>query len=473
MRKTIALFAAAFCLLFIALVMGVKPTPPPATPPPPSPPPGGTEVRHPAVGHAAIRIGGLVTLQGALSNGLVPAGQAGHASLLLDLVARDPAASTRPAMAVAIVIDRSGSMAGEKIRTAREAAKQFVARLGDEDEVALITYSTDYAVDLPMTAIKGQRERIDRIIDDVLDGGGTDIGGGLQAGLTALRGAREGTVKRLLLVSDGNANQGITDPAELAAIARSGRDSGITVSTLGLGLDFNEDLLAQMASGAGGAYYYARDPESLRRAFDQELAGLTRLAAQNVEIGLELGAGVRVHEVYGYRTESRAGRLVVPVGDMATGEHRRVMIELETPPVSSGALDVANVVLSYKAAATREVYEHHGALSVTESADASAIASGEDARVNEAFAAAAAARAREQAAQRFQAGDRDGAVSGLRMQIDATKRKNLALRSAALSAQISEMEQAARVIGGTTADSDLGKDIIKLEKARALESQYR
>src|SRR6185436_1719126 len=96
-------------------------------------------------------------------------------------------------------------------------------RLSDDDQIAIVTYSSDYSVDIPLTTIKGQRTRIDRIIDEILDGGGTDIGGGMQAGLSSLRTAAPGTIKRLLLVSDGNANQGITDPAALAAIARRGK----------------------------------------------------------------------------------------------------------------------------------------------------------------------------------------------------------------------------------------------------------
>jgi Ca-activated chloride channel family protein len=322
MRKTIALFVTALALLLAALIFGLKvvPTPPPAPQEPVvvETPPALPPVQAPS--QSSISIGEIVRLDGALSNGFLRADSVGTVSLLMDLVAKDSGSSERSRMAVAIVIDRSGSMAGEKIRQARNATKQFVSRLSDDDQIAIVTFSSDYSVDLPLTTIKGQRSRIDRVVDDILDGGGTDIGGGLQSGLSALRGASTGAVKRLLLVSDGNANQGITDASSLAAIARRGKQDGITVSTLGVGVDFNEDLLAQMAQGTGGGYYYARDPDAIAEAFDKELSGLTKLAARNVEVGLDLGPNMAISQVYGYRTENRRGHVIIPVGDMAAGE---------------------------------------------------------------------------------------------------------------------------------------------------------
>lgn len=476
MRKTLALFVLALSMLVVALIVGLRGTPlrpepkieppPPVvvTPPdPPKPPPS-------ADGRATLSMGDVVHLDGTLSNGFLRASQPGPLSILVDLTARDVGGTERSPMAVAIVIDRSGSMAGEKIRAARSAAKQFAGRLSDEDQLAIVTYSTDYSVDLPLTTLKGQRGRVDRIIDDILDGGGTDIGGGMQAGLTTLRTARPGAIKRLLLVSDGNANQGITDSNALAAIARHGQQEGVTVSTLGVGLDFNEDLLAQMAQAAGGGYYYARSGDAINAAFDKELAGLTRLAARNVEVGLELGTGVSIAEVYGYRTEMRRGRVIIPIGDMAAGEHRRVLVQLQSSGAPAGKVDVSNVVLAYNIAGGEDVREHQGLLAAVATADEHELTSGERREVAEAFEAARAAKARETAAFSFQSGQKQQAMRHLKQQIVDTRARNATLNSPVVEAQVNEMEDALRGISSAPgADSDEGKDLVKREKLRARE----
>jgi Ca-activated chloride channel homolog len=471
MRKTIALFGIALALLLAALVIGLRTTTPPAPPPvetpmvveapiPPQPPIA-------AAGRSSISIGEVVRLDGSLSNNFLRVSDASSIALLMDLVAKDSGMTDRSRMAVAIVIDRSGSMAGEKIRQAREASKQFVSRLTDDDQIAVVTYSSDYSVDLPLTTIKGQRSRIDRVIDDILDGGGTDIGSGLQAGVAALRGASANAVKRLLLVSDGNANQGITDPAALAAIAKRSKQDGITVSCLGVGVDFNEDLLAQMAQGAGGGYYYARDPDAIAQAFDKELAGLTKLAARSVEVGLDLGPNVSISQVYGYRTEMRRGRVIIPVGDMSAGEKRRVMVELKTSAGAEGRIDISNVVLAFNAPVGDDVREFQGQLSAIATSDTRELGSGERREVTEAFEAAVAARAREQAAFSYQAGNRSMAVNSLKSQISETKKKNTELKSVVLEEQLMEMEDTLKSISTISADSDEGKDIVKHEKLRA------
>lgn len=470
MRKTIALFALALTLLAVAVFVGLRQgttvTPPAdpltVTPPDPPPPPSSPS-------SSTLAMGDVVRLDAKLSNHYVRAGQPGSVSLLVDLVAKDAGATERAPMAVAIVVDRSGSMAGAKIREARNAAKQFVTRLADEDQIAIVTYSTDYSVDLPLTAMKGQHARVERVIDDILDGGGTNISGGLQAGLTALRSARHGAIKRLLLVSDGNANQGITSPVALAELARRGRDEGVTVSTLGVGVDFNEDLLAQMAQAAGGGYYYARDAEAIAAAFDKELSGLTKLAARNVEVGLDLAQGVSIREVFGYRTELRRGRVIVPVGDMASGERRRVLVQLEASTPSGATLDVSNLVLAYAVAGTEDTREHQGALSMAVSTTGSELASNERGEVNEAFEAARAAQAREQAAFSFQAGDKRKAVEQLQRQLSTTRAAAAAMASPTLGAQVVEMEQALQGISASSVDSDEGKDLVKREKLRARE----
>jgi Ca-activated chloride channel family protein len=468
MRKTYVLFGLAFTLLLVALVLGLPQralTPPPPTPERPLPP----QALIPS-GQDSLQLGRLVTLRGLLASPLVLADQAGGLQLLVDLDARDVKAAARPPMSIALVIDRSGSMAGPKMAQAKQAAKALVERLADDDEVALVTYSSDFSVDLGLTRLKGQRARVLRAVDEILDGGGTNLAGGLTAGLKALYGADTTRVRRVLLLSDGNANQGLTDPGTIASLAAQGRQQGITVSTLGVGVDFNEDLMTMVAQSAGGGYYYARDGAAIAQAFDAELEGLLNIAARQVEVGLELASGVHIDEVYGYRTERRGDRVVVPVGDLASGAHRRIMIRLRADAVPAGTRPVANVVLAYQDARGEDDEEFQGALSVAVVADAGQVAAAQRPEVQEAFTTAEAAQVRAEAAATFASGDRQAAMRQVQQSLGALRLKNAALNSPKVAAQVTAMERTLDALGAAQPESEAGKDLVKSEKLRAYES---
>jgi hypothetical protein len=174
-----------------------------------------------------------------------------------------------------------------------------------------------------------------------------------------------------------------------------------------------------------------------------------------------------ISQVYGYRTENRRGHVIIPVGDMAAGEKRRVMVELKTTGAPEGKVDVSNIVLSFNAPVGEDVREYQGWVSMTATQNDREVAAGDRRDVTEAFEAAAAARTREQAAFSYQAGNRTRAIDTLKSQIVETKRRNEALKSVVLEEQLNEMEDTLKTIANTNADSDEGKDIVKHEKLRA------
>jgi Ca-activated chloride channel family protein len=478
MKKTVALFGTAAGLLAAALAFDlwsrlsrsttpIEQTPTP-TPSPPTPAP--SPLVGPASGESTLTLGDAVALDAALSNGYLKAGENGELFMRVLLKAReDVEGRVRAPMALAIVIDRSGSMAGEKMERAREAAKQLVSRLEDRDQVAIISYATDYSVDVPLVSLaRSDRARLLRVIDQIYDGGGTNLSGGLEAGLAELRRAEgSGLVSRLVLISDGNANQGITDPRTLAKIAQEARQSGRTVSTVGFGLDFNEDVMTVIAESGGGAYHYVRDAEQIAHALDDEFKGLAALAARAVEVGLALEDGVVVREVFGYRTESRGGRLVIPVGDMASGETRRIFLRLGVTASTNGVRGISGVTLAYLTAEGDVPAEFGGALSVGVTDDQAALRAGERPEVAAAAEAVLAAEARKQAASSFQSGNKAGAMQRLGEQLRKTRARAATLNSPALNEAVRELEDAERAIQASDAASDEGKDLIKREKYRA------
>lgn len=478
MKKTATLFATAGALLVGAIGLDLwfsfakgPPAPPPPprahvpTPPVAPPPPRLVQRAGPGLAH----IGELVTADLALSNDFVQADADGQLFLRVDLQAGAVPGAERAPLNLAIVIDRSGSMAGDKIERARAAAKQLVERLTDRDRVAVVTYATDFSIDLPLTAVgSSDRARILRVIDGIVDGGGTNISGGLESALTELdRGRGGGAASRVVLMSDGNANQGLTDPRALGDIARRARERGITVSSLGVGLDFNEDVMTLLAESGGGAYHYVRDASEIAGALDKELDSLAALAARSVEVGLELAPGWSVREVYGYRTEMRGGRLAIPVGDMAAQTRRQIVVRLGVPARGAGALPALGATLAYTAASGGAAREFHADLGVTATLDGALLASGERREVVESYESVLAASARRTAASSFQAGNKGQAVDLLRRQVIDTRAKASSMSSAVLESQARELENALMELDSADSTSDVGKDLVKREKARA------
>lgn len=477
MNRTQALFGTALLLLLGALGLDLWPKgaeisrPPPravaGTEVPPAPPP----TLDPS-GQRLVQLGEEVRLEGVLSHENLLAHGQRELFLRFGLEAHRSAVGERAPVAVAIVLDRSGSMAGDKIVKARDAAKGIVGRLGPRDRVAVVSYATDYSVDLPLTAVtQANRDHVLRVIDEVLDGGGTNLSGGLEAGLSQLAGlAREGFVTRVLLMSDGNANQGITDPAVLNRRARAAREAGVTISSLGIGVDFNEDLMSGLAESAGGAYYYARQGSDIVAALNQEFDGLESLAAQQVSVGLELASGVRIAEAFGYELQNDGGPTRLLVGDMRSGERRQVVLRLTVDAGAAGPRPITGVSLDYGLEhGTRRQFQ--GALTARVVDDAARVEDGVRTDVLEAAHEATAANERARAVRAFESGDKSRAEATLEQQLQDTRRAAARLGSAALLDQAQQIENAIQNIRSFEASSERGRDLIKSEKLETRRAQ--
>ncbi|UCG38018.1 MAG: VWA domain-containing protein, partial [bacterium] len=156
----------------------------------------------------------------------------------------------RPPLNLALVLDRSGSMAGEgKMEHVRQAAHMLVDRLGPDDLLSIVTYNNRVQVAVPSRRVT-DRQFFHRVISRIQPGDRTFLSGGLEEGYRQVRRRRRsGFISRVILLSDGLANVGVTDSGRLARMTGSMYESGVSVSTFGMGYDFDEDLLASMASG--------------------------------------------------------------------------------------------------------------------------------------------------------------------------------------------------------------------------------
>jgi Ca-activated chloride channel homolog len=230
---------------------------------------------------------------------------------------------------LSIVIDRSGSMHGDKINFVKQSAKFAIDNLTPEDYVSIIAY--DDVVEVLQPAIKVEnKQAIKQKIDKLYDRGSTNLTGGTLEGYTQVKANyKKDYINRVLLLSDGLANAGITDPAKIKEIVRTKNyEDGISLSTFGVGLDYNEDLMTAMAESGAGNYFFIDNPETIASVFDKELKGLLNVVAQNTKLTVTLPEGVKLEKIYGYSFAQNGRQVTVTLRDIFSEETKGVLLRL-------------------------------------------------------------------------------------------------------------------------------------------------
>jgi len=258
-------------------------------------------------------------------------------------------AATRAPLNLALVLDRSGSMRGEKLAYVKQAARHVLSLLNEQDRVALVAYDDQVKVVAASQVVTEQhRQELLGHIDVLQPGGWTNLSGGWLAGCQESAAHELPTnVNRVLLLTDGLANRGILDVEELIHHARELRRRGITTSTFGVGLDFNEHLLEALATEGGGHFFYIEQPRQIPDVFQRELGELLTVVAREAFVSVTLPPGTDV-ELLGELPHERTGQhLRIFLGDLFAGAERRVYANMLIPPHKSGASIVITSDLSY------------------------------------------------------------------------------------------------------------------------------
>jgi Ca-activated chloride channel family protein len=324
--------------------------------------------------------------------------------------ANGPASDTRTPLNLALVLDRSGSMAGAKLDAAREAAASLVRRLRPEDFVSVVAYD-DRVMTIAGPATGSEQADLPRRIQCIQSGRTTNLSGGWLRGRELVaRGRADGTLSRILLLTDGLANVGITRPAELIGLCAAARAEGITTTTLGFGADYDERLLAEMADAGGGATYYIETPEQAPAVFTEEIAGLLEVAAQNLTLTVRPADASRItviHHSYPRAEVDAAVRF--DLGDLYAREPKSLLAEflVEVRDPSLLPVDVAEVTVSADVRNVEGGIDHvELKLSVQFSPTEGATV---DPEIRREVLFFEAARARREAMEKQERGDLDGA----------------------------------------------------------------
>jgi Ca-activated chloride channel family protein len=252
---------------------------------------------------------------------------------------------------LAIVLDRSGSMSGAKIEKARQAAAMAVDKLSDDDVFSLVIYDNETSVLIEPQRIGGRdnRETLKQRIHRIEPGGGTALHAGVVLGAKQVRQRFEKErVNRVILLSDGLANVGPSKTSDLTALGRELRHDGLSVSTVGLGDDYNEDLMTALAEASNANYYYVQDAEKLPGVFAQELGASRSLIARSIVIRINAPEGMRLKEIIGRpEIDCRERYAEIKMPELFGAEKRRFLVRCVAEGDAAEAIEAAQVELSY------------------------------------------------------------------------------------------------------------------------------
>lgn len=257
---------------------------------------------------------------------------------------------TRKPTDIVVIIDRSGSMAGEKIHYARSALHQLVDRLGENDRFGLVAYETEAQVLVPLSFATGSaRSHWRRVIDRIESGGSTNMSEGLDLALSMLEKGRLGyRAARALLLSDGLANTGDSSLEGLVARARRAVAGEYVLSTMGIGADFDENLMTKLAGAGTGAFYYLAKLAVLPRFVDAELATANQTVARGAVLELYLEPGVSITGAMGLPFEQQGSRVTIPLGSLYAAHERQLWLTLNVPTQTQTHLPLGRVATRFQ-----------------------------------------------------------------------------------------------------------------------------
>jgi Mg-chelatase subunit ChlD len=365
--------------------------------------------------------------------------------------------ATRQPTDFIVVLDHSGSMADyDKIVHAREAVAGLIDRLEDDDRFGLVIYDDRYEIPIPLApATPESRRRWKSIVAGVGPVGGTAMSLGLDAGLGVLAERRRGAAARMLLISDGLANQGDTSREGLLGRAAKGADLAAPLTAIGVGNDFDENLMGALADSGGGNFYFLRDAVALAQVFEGELGATRETVAELVEVEVALPAGVELVDAAGYPVEKDRHVYRFRPGSVFAGQERRIWLTLKVGGDVLGTCDLGKVVLGYQLRGAKHQLKPLPTPDVERVADEASYLAGIDRErwgrsvVDEEYG-----QLRQKVAEHVKAGRRDEAKS----EIAAYASKNAALNDKLQNEEVRQNLAETKELEATVDDAFVGAD---------------
>jgi Ca-activated chloride channel family protein len=256
----------------------------------------------------------------------------------------------RTPMAVSLIVDTSGSMAGAKLDNARLAAAALIESLSDGDIVSVYGFSTGVTeVAAPTVLSPMTRQSLLRNVSHLVAGGGTNIEDGLRVGISRISGAPvTHATRRIFLISDGQANIGITDPRMLGYLAASATEYGSQVTAIGVGYDYDPTTLNAMAVQSAGRMHHLGSPEQMAAILETELSWMARSVALSAVLEVRPASGVVILDAATTGAVVTGGVLRLPLGSITAGQRRELLFRVSVPTADVGRRTLATASLSFQ-----------------------------------------------------------------------------------------------------------------------------
>lgn len=388
-----------------------------------------------------------ISLRVEVDRPVLPAGSTQRAVLKIALDSvRLPRSETRPPVNLALVIDRSGSMHGDKIDYAKAAAIEAVRRLEPDDVFALIAF--DHEVDTLVPACRvGDRRDLESRIRSIVPRGNTAIYGGVTQGAAELRRNLEDRryTHRMILLSDGLANNGPSRPEDFARLGATLIREGISVSTVGLGTDYNEDLMTRLARKSDGNTYFVSSGRDLPNIFATELGDVLSVTARRVVVTIEFPAYVRPLSFVGREGVIHGQRAEFSLNQLYGGQEKFALVEVEVGACGAGEeRELASARVEFEDAVNRRSASLAARRQVSFSASEEKVIGAADRKVQADYAVNVLAVAKDEAIALVDAGRRDEAGRTMRERTKELQKMSETYRNAAVGSLAAAAAPAAK-----------------------------
>lgn len=281
--------------------------------------------------------------------------QHGTNTVFLDVTFTPPAIPDRPtsqrATDMIIVLDRSGSMSeAKKMPYAKAAIWDVLGRLNHNDRFALVSFANNAIVQSPLVNVtSATRSYLNNVVSSIRASGGTNMGDGLNTALRLLNNNDSERARKILLLSDGQANQGITNPEQLAQIATTATHYGAVLSTIGMGLGFNENLMAKIADHGMGHYSYLEDLSGLGSILARDLDDTRNIYANSSTLEINLGDGVKLIDAGGYPiSQISSSSFSIATGQMLSNTQKHFVMTFNVPTTNIATVSLGQMQLNYR-----------------------------------------------------------------------------------------------------------------------------
>jgi Ca-activated chloride channel family protein len=316
-------------------------------------------------------------------------------AFLIDLKATEMAGGGRQPLNLCLVIDRSGSMEGEPLEYVKVACGYVVDLLNEKDILSIVTFEEMVEVLMPPRKVLN-KDLIKQHIQRIVAGNTTNIYDGIQLGAQQVFSAQEpGLLARLVLLTDGEPTAGIRDFQSIVGQVAELKKQGLTVTALGFGPEYNEELVAGIARRAGGNYYYISRPDLIPEVFRQELQRLMTTVAMNVSMTLKFARWARPRQVYGHDIDISQSEIKLDLPDIEKGTTVGNAVEMDFPNHPAGIYRVCKASVQYDDTVTGRRESVDGDLLIEFTTDRAKVALEPDERVAREIQAVAASRAVE------------------------------------------------------------------------------